>query len=452
MSEKNKLSSRFKKINAELEDKQLKYRNVLSESLKLKFEQPEITEEQTEVETVNYAELSDVEADFKRALLEKIDTIPVWFEYTKNRQRELIKSFVENKITIDNINLTAIDRDVLVDNLYLSITDFGAIQYLLDNEKVSAVYVNGQKSLYIEIEGKILNTETKLSEKQINFLLHTLKTISGIDKFDKISTFKTEKYSLKVISPEICEEGVNIVIRKLYSFNKESIIKSGMMTAEIFDFLVSMVDFKKNIVIAGGINSGKSVLTDVLLSSALNEKRTYLIEDDDEILTSFDTLVKFKCAKDTKEYKSITSDIMKSIPDYVVTDLNSADALFSASKGYICTVRANTLEFALKELIAMYMSDGTPEKYAKTKALTNFDYIVMLDRTPQGSVKLTSIVELTNAKTMQLSLKTIAKLSGDSYVTDIPQPITSMRAEALISKNTPVKSRFKKDRYGTSKI
>ena len=448
MVEKNKLSNRFK-LNKNPKEKAIKAAVLDSDSLKLKFEQSELDNNDIP-ESIKYLELSDVEADFKRALLEKIDTIPVWFEYTKNRQKELIKSFVENKIVYDNINLTALDRDVLIDNLYASITDFGAIQYLLDNEKVNAVYVNGQKSVYIEIDGKILNTETKLSEKQINFLLHTLKVISGHEKFERITSFKTDSYSVKIINPDICEDGVNIVIRKLFSFDKETLLKNKMMTAEIFDFLVSIVDFKKNIVIAGGINSGKSVLTDVLVDSALKGNRTYLIEDDDEILANFDTLVKFKCKKDSEEYKNITSDIMKSLPDYVVTDVNSANALFSEAKGYICTLRASTLEFALKELIVMYMADGTPEKYAKTKALTNFDYIVMLDRTPQGTIVLNSIVELTNAKTMQLSLKTVAKLSGDSYVTEIPQPITSMRAEALISKNKPSKSRFRKAGYGTS--
>ena len=446
MNGNKKLSSRFKLGK---EEKKIKKDTVkkLQFAVKKDIEttpKNDFKAKNNEQSTVSNVSLSDIEQEFKQALMEKIDSIPVWFEYSQIRQKELIKSFVENKLGLEHIQISSIDKDILLDTLYSSITNFGAVQYLLDNSKVSDVMINGTKSVHIVIGGKVLNTEIKLTEKQLNFLINTLKNISGNSDFNHIQNIRTDKYIIKIIGANVCLNGTNITIKKIKEYDKKSIIKSGMMSAEIFDFLVSAVDMKKNIIISGGINSGKTVLTDVLLKSACAAKRTYLIEQNEQILTDYDMLVKFVTDKESEEYKNLVSEIQKLMPDYVITDLNSVEPNFSDLRGYIATLRANTAEFALKNLISLFMQDGTPEKFAKSKALTNFDYIVQLNRDSNGSVKLTSIVELSPAKTMQLSVKTIAKLADGDYVTQIPQPITSMRAEALISKNGNMTSRFKK--------
>lgn len=59
-----------------------------------------------------------------------------------------------------------------------------------------------------------------------------------------------------------------------------------------------------------------------------------------------------------------------------------------------------------------------------------------------GSRKVTSVVELTPARTEALSVKFIAKLVDGQYVTEIPQPLTSIRAESLISESGSMSSRF----------
>lgn len=125
----------------------------------------------------------DFEAELKKALLEKIDSIPVWFEYTADKQKELIKSFVENKLILESIKLADNEKDDLIEKLFTSIMGFGPLDYLIVQENVDAIYVNGINSVHIEINGKILNTEMKLNEKQINFILSNISSMSGV-KFD----------------------------------------------------------------------------------------------------------------------------------------------------------------------------------------------------------------------------------------------------------------------------
>ena len=109
----------------------------------------------------------NMETELKKSLLEKIDSIPVWFEYTADRQKDLIKSFVENKLISESIKLADNEKDDLIEKLFTSIMGFGPLDYLIVQETVDAIFVNGINSVHIEINGKILNTEMKLNEKQI---------------------------------------------------------------------------------------------------------------------------------------------------------------------------------------------------------------------------------------------------------------------------------------------
>ena len=396
----NKLSKRFIK-KEQIVKKQNNFVNTFT--VRLKETVPEISE------VLN----TDLENDFKNSLLEKIDTIPVWFEYSLNRQKELVKNFIDKKVITENIQISDIDKDVLADNLLNSITNFGAIQDLLDNEKVSAVIINGTRSIHIEIDGKILNTEENLTDKQLKFLISSISCMSGISEFKGISQFVIKGYSVTVIGDDISSNGINITIKKQNKFTPEFLIQNGMMTKEIFDFLVSAVNIKKNILISGGINSGKTVLTDVLCNSCLDNKRVFLIEKTPQISADFDTMVKLKFNEDVISY------IVKSMPEYLVSDLNYIEPEFVDVKGFLSTVRANSVEAGFQALVGMCIISGLPEKFARMKALKNFDYIVQLDRDENGTCRITAIVELTPAKTMQASIKTIVKFVDGEYVSKI---------------------------------
>lgn len=387
----------------------------------------------------------DFEAELKKALLEKIDSIPVWFEYTADKQKELIKSFVENKLSSEAIKLADNEKDDLIEKLFTSIMGFGPLDYLIVQENVDAIFVNGINSVHIEINGKILNTEMKLNEKQINFILSNISSMSGV-KFDdskNIWNCKVNNLVITVIMPNISQSGYNITIRKSCDFDMDKLIQNNMMSKEILDFIVLMINSKKNIVISGDINSGKTTLLDVLVKSTLEDKRAILLENYSSISSDFNTLMKFLIDKHSVDYYLLLSNILKMSSDYILSDLNFVIPELSDVKGNISTLRASSIDNALSKLISSVISaDNISEKYAKAKVLTNIDYIIQLNRMNDGVRRITSVVELTPARTAALSVKFIAKYENDGYVTEIPQPLTSIRAESLLSEAGSMSSRF----------
>lgn len=387
----------------------------------------------------------DFEAELKKALLEKIDSIPVWFEYTADKQKELIKSFVENKLSSEAIKLADNEKDDLIEKLFTSIMGFGPLDYLIVQENVDAIYVNSVNSVHIEINGKILNTEMKLNEKQINFILSNISSMSGV-KFDSsknIWNCKVNNLVITIIMPKICQSGYNITIRKSCDFDVDKLIHNDMASKEIIDFIVLMVNSKKNIVISGDINSGKTTFLDVLLKTTLKDKRAILLENASTISADFNTLMKFSIDKHLDDYYLLLSNILKMSPEYILSDLNFVIPELSDIKGNISTLRASSIDNALSKLISSVISaDNISEKYAKAKVLTNIDYIVQINRMSDGVRRITSVVELTPARTAALSVKVIAKYEDGGYVTEIPQPLTSIRAESLLSEAGSMSSRF----------
>lgn len=448
MLQSSKLSNRFKSSENDdvIKDKPKKFVFSKAQINSTCSENEDLQENVIIEDSVSEKTLDiNMETELKKSLLEKIDSIPVWFEYTADKQKELIKSFVENKLSSEVIKLADNEKDDLIEKLFTSIMGFGPLDYLIVQENVDAIYVNGVNSVHIEINGKILNTEMKLNEKQINFILSNISSMSGI-KFDgskNIWNCKVNNLVITIIMPNISQSGYNITIRKSCDFDMDKLVQNNMMSKEILDFIVLMINSKKNIVISGDINSGKTTLLDVLVKSTLEDKRAILLENFPSISADFNTLMKFSIDKHLDDYYLLLSNILKMSPEYILSDLNFVIPELSDIKGNISTLRASSIDNALSKLISSVISaDNISEKYAKAKVLTNIDYIVQINRMSDGVRRITSVVELTPARTAALSVKVIAKYEDGGYVTEIPQPLTSIRAESLLSEAGSMSSRF----------
>ena len=88
MLQSSKLSSRFKKFGQE--------ETVNEQPKKFAFSKSSFSQSEPEViqqENNQNESASNIEDVLKNTLTDKIDSIPVWFDYTSDRQKELIKSF-----------------------------------------------------------------------------------------------------------------------------------------------------------------------------------------------------------------------------------------------------------------------------------------------------------------------------------------------------------------------
>lgn len=393
MLKSSKLSARFKN---HLSKENLDTLNVLSK--------------QDDLENFESALSSpDVEENLKSLLLEKIEATPVWFEYSKERQKELIENFIKNKFSEDFCNIEENEKTLFIENLYNFVSGFGIIEPILENSNVSAVFVNGINSVHIEIDGKVLNTEIKLSSSQLNLLVAFIRHIAGEN--EKVLHYTTEKYVISVIE-EI------ISIRKLKHFTLEELVYKGFLTNEVFDFIVGAIKSRKNIVISGGVNSGKTILLNLLVKTVLSEIRTAFIGKDISGFQECSNLMKFEVKN--IDYNDLIDDIVKMLPEYIVMDLNSSNTQVFDLLANISTIRAGSCDAAFSKLVSELISrEGLPEKFARIQILKNYDYIIQIGKDENGSNKILSISELTPAKTLSASIKTVVQNRNGYYEINI---------------------------------
>ena len=180
-----------------------------------------------------------------------------------------------------------------------------------------------------------------------------------------------------------------------------------------------------------------------MINSVNAPARSILLENYKQLSTENDNLIKFTMPENSFDKNALFNNLLKISSDYIFADLNYPLSDFSERKGFIFTLRAPTVDSAITKLTSAFIAEySLPEKYAKAKVLSDYDYIIQINKMNDGSSKITSIVELNPGRTAALSLKVIAKLVDGQYITEIPQPLTSIKAESSIAKNGSMHSRF----------
>lgn len=439
MLENSKLSNRFKKS----EKKELKI------PAKLSFGQKKTTQEQDKTEFVeqNIQENENFipKDTIKDELITKIESIPVWGEYSEDKQKELIKSFVESKLAIGDLNFSEDEKTDFIESLYSLVIGFGPLEYLIAQENVSAIFVNGVNGVHIEIGGRILNTEMTLSDEQLNLILSyiSMVTENKINNSKSVWNVKFNDLLISIITKDISISGVNIVIRKTQNIDLDYILDNSFVSKEVLDFVINAISEKKNIILSGDINVGKTSLLGALINAVISDKRTAFLSKDNQFEINSKSVMQFKINKALNDFEDIVESVLKLEPEYIVSDLNECVPEFSERNGYIATLRANSVDAAISKLLKSYIvKDCMPEKLAKTTVLTNYDYIIQINKSDDGKRCITSIVELSPARTAALSVKTVSKLEKGHYINEFPQPLTSIRAEALFSQSGSMSSRF----------
>ena len=322
---------------------------------------------------------------------------------------------------------------------------FGPLGYLIAQENVSTIFVNGINSVHIEIGGRILNTEMSLSDEQLHLILNYISTITG-EKIDNSKYVWNVKYNdliISIIIKDISISGINILIRKTKNIDLDYIMDNSFVSKSVLDFVINAISEKKNIILSGDINVGKTTFLEVLINAVISNKRAILLEKDCQLEIKSKSFMQFKVGNKLADFEDVFENILKLEPEYIISDLNECVPLYSERNGYIATLRANSIDAAISKLVKSYIvKDCMSEKLAKTTVLTNYDYIIQINKSDDGKRCLTSIVELTPARTAALSVKIVSKLENGRYINEFPQSLTSIRTEALFSQSGSMSSRF----------
>lgn len=391
--------------------------------------------------------------------------------------RQEIKEVIRKRV-LENINLSKIDDDELMDSVrseleqyfgtqYISITEkatltdeiyssirgFGLLDSIINDDNITEVMINGSKEIFIEKSGKLIRLDEEFeSEEKLQDIIQRIVALAGreVNQANPIvDTRLPDGSRVNVVLPPISLKGPIVTIRK-FSKNPmtvEKLIEYKSITPQIADVLRLLVKAKYNIFICGGTGSGKTTFLNAISNFIPSDERIITIEDSAELqianvenLVSLETRNANTAGVGEINIRDLIKSALRMRPDRIVVGevrgaeaLDMLQAMNTGHDGSLSTGHANSTRDMLSRLETMVLTgaEGLPLAAVRQQIASAVDIIVHLSRLRDRSRKTMEITEVVDYRDGEIVLNplyvfeededsTIDKVSGSLIRTENP--------------------------------
>jgi pilus assembly protein CpaF len=289
------------------------------------------------------------------------------------------------------------------------------IAELLDDDSVTEIMINGPENIYIERHGRLELTGHRFaSEDALLSAVHNIAQWVGREITEERPVLDARLPNgsrVHAIIPPSARTGTYVTIRKFSreALTLDDLVRFGSLSETAREFLEICVRLRKNILIAGGTGTGKTVLLGALSRAIPEEERIVVIEDTSEL-----RLIQTHClylearqadasGRGALNVRQLFVNSLRMRPDRIIVgEVRSGEALdliqsmISGHAGSLSTVHADSARDALIRLETLsLMSDvEIPVYVARAQVAAAIHLLVQISRfTEDGSRKITRITE-----------------------------------------------------------
>ncbi|MEG0291257.1 MAG: CpaF family protein [Anaerovoracaceae bacterium] len=329
---------------------------------------------------------------------------------------EMVLTHIDNEISFKEV------KDIVYKVFYSIRSDVSILQPYIEDNEVCEIMVNGKDSIFIEKNGKIINTQTGFTTNEE--LENLIRRIAGkvhreINELNPIVDARlTDGSRVNAVYKNVALNGPILTIRKFpkVGITMEDLIEFGTITKDAAAFLKILVKSRYNIFVSGGTSSGKTTFLNVLSNFIPSNERVIVIEDSAELkLDNIENIVRLECKNATSSGKGevtmeqLIKTSLRMRPDRIIVGevrgkeiMSMLVAMNTGHDGSISTGHGNSVEGMLKRMEAMYLQAVEfPIEAIRAQIVEGIDIIVHLGRLSDMSRKVLSIaeiVELRNGK------------------------------------------------------
>lgn len=307
------------------------------------------------------------------------------------------------------------EKTELGKELFNTFRKLDVLQEFLEDESITEVMINGTQSIFLERDGRILQSEKRFaSRRKLEDVIQQIvsETNRMVNESTPIvDTRLSDGSRVNVVLYPIALNGPIVTIRK---FTKEIITLERLQTLgsvdkDIISFLKILIKSKYNIFISGGTGSGKTTFLNALSQYIPNDERVITIEDNAELkLAEIPNLVSLEARTANVEGKGEISirDLIRTAlrmrPDRIIVGevrgkeaIDMLQAMNTGHDGSLSTGHANSPGDMISRLETMVlMGMDLPLPAIQRQIASGLDILIHLGRLRDKSRKVLSVEEI----------------------------------------------------------
>jgi len=391
-----------------------------------------------------------------------------------------VREFVARVLETEDLPLNSEERERLGDELTEETLGVGPLAPLMADPAVTDILVNSHDRIWVERFGRLEKVD--VSFRDDGHVLRVIERIAArcgrrIDQASPMVDVRLPDGSrVNATIPPISLDGPTISIRRFgrQRLRREDLVRLGMLSQSMREFLDLVVRSRKNILILGGTGAGKSTLLGAMAEAIPASERIVTIEDTAELVLDQEHIVRLETrpanieGRGTVTARDLVVNSLRMRPDRIIVGevrgpeaLDMLQAMNTGHDGSLCTVHANSPRDALNRIETMVLMAGLelPSKAIREQIVAAVQFVVQVRRFEDGVRRVQGIAEIAGMEggtplmqdlfRFEETGRTGTKLEGRFTATGIVPRIVHEQREKGVE--IPLEM-FDKDRHRTPEV
>lgn len=290
---------------------------------------------------------------------------------------------------------------------------YGELQHLLEDPSVEEIWINSPQRVFVARSGKSELTNLVLTSQQIQSIMDRILLWSG-RRIDLSQPFVDARLPdgsrLHIAIPEITAEHWAINIRKhlLRGKSLSDLVELEVMDTEVANLLMKAVREKKNLLVSGSTQAGKTTLLNALVSSIPVSERVITIEEVFELKPKLPDCVAMQTRTSNLDgsgeisIRRLIKEALRMRPSRLIIgeirEAESLDLLIALNSGIpgMATLHANSAREAIRKLqtLPMLAGENITQEFLTPTVARAIDLVVHIGMDLDGKRRILQVISV----------------------------------------------------------